>query len=384
MPELLSLLVLFAIGIPGWLAFNRLKLPGAPILGSMLAVGVFGIYGIGPGPLPAAFKAILQVVVGLFIGLRVSPDTRRQLRGMVPVAVLVSAWWLVTAFGVGLMLYGATPLDLKTALLGSTPGGISEMGLLALNFGADAPSVALLQFFRVTLVLIGVPVLGPKLYPLLERLSRRGTVARGQAAAVEHHSTVPEQRDTLGLAPVHAHDRPGPAAAPERSATGGIALYLRTFALAVAGGWMLEAVGFPSGGLVGSMLAVGAARLFGVRCANLPSDARAVAQVGLGGMIGMSFTAEMIRSFGTMIVPIVLLTGALLFNGFLLSVLVHRLTGWEPATCVLSTCAGGLTNISAVAEDLGGNPVHVTLLHVVRLISIVTVLPAAFAALFGM
>jgi hypothetical protein len=103
----------------------------------------------------------------------------------------------------------------------------------------------------------------------------------------------------------------------------------------------------------------------------------------LGGLIGLSFTAAMLSSMASMILPIVLLTSVMLLNGFILSILVHRLTGWEPATCVLSTCAGGLTNIGAVAEDLGGNPISVTFLHVIRVITIVTVLPAAFGAIFG-
>jgi hypothetical protein len=394
--QLTGLLILFAMGIPGWLVFNRLKLPGAPILGSMLVVGIFQVYGIGPATLPDWFKPVLQIVVGMFIGLRVRPDTRQQLRGMVPVALLVSAWWLSTALAAGYLLYAVTDLDIKTALLGSTPGGISEMGLMALSFGADAAIVALLQFFRVTIILVGVPLLGPKLYPLLHRLAGKGAraetspalVAQSIAAAMPAAAAELElsgNGETTSLAsslPGEGGNRTEDKWSDILNARS-VMLLVRTLAIATAGALLLEGIGFPAGGLVGAMLAVGAARMFGVECVSLPSDVRSVAQVGLGGLIGLSFTAAMLQSFGSMVVPILLLTTVLLFNGFVLSIFVHRLTGWAPATCVLSTCAGGLTNIGAVAEDLGGDPVQVTLLHVVRLISIVTVLPALFGIIFG-
>jgi membrane AbrB-like protein len=390
--ELLNLVLLVAIGVPGWLVFSRLKLPGAPILGSMAAVGISQIYGYAPGALPAWFKPGLQVVVGMFIGLRVRQDARKLLAGMVPVAILVSGWWLVAAFASGHLLYGFSQLDLRTALLGSTPGGISEMGLMALHFGADAASVALLQFFRVTLVLVVVPVFGPRLFALLVRLSGRRQIAREAAASDGAAGDVAAVGAACEVAPGSARrpmvDRPVkarqamPRPACARDWLGLATVYARTVGVAAIGGVLFEAVGFPAGGLVGSMLAVGALRMAGVACAGFPEDMRNVAQVGLGGLIGLSFTAAMVRSLGSMVLPVVLLTTTLLAFGFVLAVVMHRMTGWDISTCVLSTCAGGLTNISVIAEDFGADPVKVTLLHVVRLITIVAVLPPAFAALF--
>jgi len=387
MSELINLLLLFAIAVPGWLVFNKLKLPGAPILGAMLAVGISQIYGFGPGPLPTSFKPVLQIVVGMFIGLRVRPDARRLLAGMLPVAALVSAWWLVAALCAGYMLYNVTQLTLPTAMLGSTPGGISEMGLMALHFGADAPSVALLQFFRVTLVLVVVPIFGPRLYPLLERWSGRAAVS---ARAMPRRQAQPVATAAAAAAgAIHVAAPPAAAAAPcpgpgsgRVTAMPALLIYLRTLAAAALGGLALEATGFPAGGLVGAMLAVGALRICSIACASFPNDMRSLAQAGLGGLIGLSFTAEMVRSFSTMVLPVVMLTTTLLGFGFVLAMVMHRVTGWDIRTCVLSTCAGGLTNISSVADDLGADGVTVTLLHVVRLITIVAVLPPVFATLF--
>ena len=160
-------------------------------------------------------------------------------------------------------------------------------------------------------------------------------------------------------------------------------LYGRTIAVAALGGLALETAGFPAGGLVGSMLAVGALRAGGVACASFHENVRCLAQVGLGGLIGLGFSAVMLQSLALMVAPVVLLTTVMLSFGFALAILVHRMTGWDIRTCVLATCAGGLTQIGGVAEELGGNPVTVTILHVVRLITIVSVLPPVFSLLFS-
>lgn len=383
MAELGNLALLFAIGIPGWLLFRKLRMPGAPILGAMLAVGTFQIAGFGPGQLPAIFKPTLQIVVGMVIGLRVRPDIRHQLRGMLPVAALVSAWWLVVALGGGYLLFIATQLDLKTALLGSTPGGISEMSLLALHFGADAPAVALLQFFRVTLVLVGVPLTAPRLYPFLERLGGGGRYRKESVVApAPCASGGGGNGGGCNAGPTVAPPSRPPAAIPVAACPKWL-LYGRTIAVATLGGLALETAGFPAGGLVGSMLAVGALRAAGVACGSFHEDVRCLAQVGLGGLIGLGFSATMLQSLTLMVAPVILLTTVMLSFGFALAILVHRMTGWDIRTCVLATCAGGLTQIGAVAEELGGNPVTVTILHVVRLITIVSVLPPVFSLLFN-
>lgn len=129
------------------------------------------------------------------------------------------------------------------------------------------------------------------------------------------------------------------------------------------------------------MLGVGIARMAGVHCARLPMSVRSLAQVGLGGLIGLNFTFEMLRSFAGLAIPVLVLAAIMLLFGFLLAVAVKRLTGWNIRTCIISTCAGGLTQMTAASEDLGADPLTVTVLHVVRLITIVTVLPPLFALL---
>ncbi|MDP2873619.1 MAG: AbrB family transcriptional regulator [Bacillota bacterium] len=396
---------LFLLGIPGWLAFRALKVPAAPILGAMTLVGALRILGYSPPPTPEIMKPLLQIVCGMFIGLRVTTEIKRAFRRMMSLAIVVSVYWMVTALATGYLLYTVTSLDLATALLGSTPGGVSEMGLMAFSLGADPATVALMQFFRLVLVLVLVPLLHPLLGRLLatkpHTAAAAGAAALAAAGAPENPArtspataaSVPVSSAVAGAVSGNgelAAAEASPGAPQESRLAGGRggwstrgrlpkltvrAAHLRTLLLAAAGGLALNAVGFPAGGLVGAMIAVGIGRVLEWDCAGFPGDVRSIAQVGLGAIIGLSFSSEMVSSIARMALPVALLSVALFTNGCLLAVIIHRLTGWDIRTCLVATSAGGVTQMSIVADDMGADPVTVTLLHVVRIITIVAVLP---------
>lgn len=266
------------------------------------------------------------------------------------------------------------------------------MSLLALSLGGEPASVALLQFFRLASILLVVPWATP----LLCKRFVRGTGDKGislpESVLGFSRPAAPPSRDfrsrrlqALGVAfgrrspPLRgssAEEGPGAAAGAARFT---VALsYLRTLAIGFAAGLGLYSTGFPAGGMVGSMAAAMALQLRGLAYQPVPEVVKSWAQVGLGGLIGLNFSREMLASLVGMSGPVVLLTLAMLVNGFLLAACIQRLTRWDMETCVLSTCAAGLSQMSIVAEDLGGNPVIVTMFHLVRLVSILAVLPPVF------
>ena len=72
----------------------------------------------------------------------------------------------------------------------------------------------------------------------------------------------------------------------------------------------------------------------------------------------------------------------MLLCSVLIAELLHRMTGWDYTTCLLSASLGGLSQIAAVAGEMGADPLKVTLLQTVRLLSILLVLPVLFSLLF--
>lgn len=382
--------LLFALGFPGWFIFQALGVPAAALLGSMVSVAVFKGVGIGPPGAPQWIKPILQVLVGLFVGARFDRRTGQEIKKMALPACVVSAWWLGASFVTGYLLHSLTSLDLRTAFLGSTPGGIAEMSLLALSLGGEPASVALLQFFRLASILLVVPWATPLLCRRFVQGGGRGFGLPGSAGFIRPTSSPSRDLRSRGLKAlgtafgwrsascrgVGVGEGPGQGAGSVEFTV--VLSYLRTLAIGFAAGLGLYITGFPAGGMVGSMAAAMVLQLKGLACQPLPEAVKSWAQVGLGGLIGLNFSKEMLASLVGMAGPVVLLTFAMLVNGFLLAACIQRLTRRDMETCVLSTCAAGLSQMSVVAEDLGGNPVIVTIFHLVRLVSILAVLPPVF------
>lgn len=340
----LGFLHLFAIGIPGWLALRLVRLPAAPMMGAMLSSALFALKGLGLPGVPAGANLILQIVLGLFIGVRVTPEARLEFAGSAPVALLASAWWLSLPLGLGWMVTRWFGLDLSTSLLGTVPGGIAEMSLLALSLNADAALVAMMQFCRLAAVLVGMPFLSA----WINRRMGDQKPARPK----------PDCGPAVGKTP--AFTRRGMAAALVLAVLGGL-----------AGSW----AGLPAGAFVGAMAVTGIASVSGLRLCPLPAAFRTAAQVGLGGLIGLNVTPEVIGVFRAMLFPTLAVTVAMVAWGILLAFMVRRSTGWNLMTCLIATCPGGITQLASIADELGADPLRVSLLHLVRLFTIFLVLP---------
>lgn len=343
---------LFAVGIPGWLLLRFFHVPASAMMGAMVSAGFFAVRGWGVAEAPFGANLVLQVVLGLFIGVRVSREARGEFRKSAPVALLAGVWWLSLPLGLGWLVSRWFGLDLPTSLLGTVPGGIAEMSLLALTLNANAALVALMQFFRLASVLVGMPFLSAW---ISTRLQEDGKTGKESARLSD---------------PVPTGGNPA----------GETALAL---ALAVVGGLAGFAAGFPAGGFVGAMALTGIASAWGVKLRPLPAVFRTAGQVGLGALIGLNATPDILMVLWAMILPTLAVTVAMVAWGILLAFMVRKATGWNLMTCLIATCPGGITQLASIAEELGADPLRVSLLHLVRLFTIFLVLPPLITAILA-
>ncbi|HPA58968.1 MAG TPA: AbrB family transcriptional regulator [Synergistales bacterium] len=168
---------------------------------------------------------------------------------------------------------------------------------------------------------------------------------------------------------------PGPrsrAKEVQKFRTGGAGL---TLFIAVTGGVLFYMLRIPVGGFVGSMVFTAAAAGLGFPVCPLPLALRHAGQLGLGALIGLNATPETVSTLAEMFLTILGTTAAMLGWGIILAFIVQRVTRWNLMTCLLATCPGGITQLASISEDLGADPLKVSLLHMVRLFTIFVVLP---------
>lgn len=150
---------------------------------------------------------------------------------------------------------------------------------------------------------------------------------------------------------------------------------LYTLAVAFAGGYGGILLKIPAGALIGAMFAVGAFNMYTGK-GKIPGSFKTLSQIAVGGIIGLNFTVETLGSLKYLIAPALLLVLGLMLYCIFLGFIIHKLTGLDLITSLFSTSPGGLADTSIISDAYGADTPKVAMLHLVRLITVISLLPA--------
>lgn len=106
---------------------------------------------------PMNLRVVMQVLSGLVIGRRFTRSDVRALKTMFVPAIILVVSMLTINWIFGYIIASFSELDLVTALFVAAPGGVSNLALIAIDFGATMEHVALLQLFRFVFVVLAFP-----------------------------------------------------------------------------------------------------------------------------------------------------------------------------------------------------------------------------------
>ena len=157
MNSLGGLAIYLVIGLAGGLVGEKLKIPAGALVGSMVAVILFKMFAQVSWPVPRSFNFVLQVFLGVMVAASFHPAMLESF-SKIAVPVVVSTVVLVAA-GVALSLIFTRLglLDFPTAYLGTSPGGMGALIVLALDSNASPTIVTCFHFFRVVFIILTAP-----------------------------------------------------------------------------------------------------------------------------------------------------------------------------------------------------------------------------------
>ncbi|CAO3433793.1 AbrB family transcriptional regulator [Azospirillum doebereinerae] len=288
-------------------AFVAVGLPGATLIGPMLAAIVLGVGGAAI-ELPKRFSWLAQAVTGAVVArsLDVTVFHDVALHWIPMLAALTSM--LAGAVLVGLLLERSGRLPAGTALWGTMPGAAPAMIAMADDFGGDARYVAVMQYLRVLVVVM--------------MASMACNVALGGAPA----------------------GGPLPAApAPSACATAAMV------AVALLGGWLGTALRLPAGPLLGPILLGGGINMSGLMALDAPGWLIGIAFAIIGWTTGLRFRRKLLGELLASVPMMLLSTLALVVLSLGSAWLLHALTGKDLLTAYLATSPGGLDSMTVVA-----------------------------------
>ncbi len=148
---------LIAALVGAWV-LDRLDVPAGPLIGAMLAGAAINLFGFEANPLPDWARFVAFAAIGWLLGQQFTRDTVVELRAaIVPVLVVVVS--LLVAGALVAVVLHRIGLDVPTAFLAASPGGISQMAALAADSGANAPLVVTAHLVRVISVILTAPFL---------------------------------------------------------------------------------------------------------------------------------------------------------------------------------------------------------------------------------
>ena len=277
-------------------------------------------------------------VIGVTVGVTVQPSTLAALAGHWAPVLLITVATLALSLAAGSLLSRWTGLDRTTAALGMISGGASGITVVSEELGADARIVAVLQYLRILVIVLLMPVVVVVLFG-----GERARAARG-----------------VPLTPAEA-------------ATALVVLCV----LVAVGTWLGRRCRLPSPALLGPLLLTAPLAAFDVPGTDaVPGLVQAVAFAVLGASVGLRFTAETVRALRR-VLPVVcaLILGLLVANGAL-GMLLSALTGVSPLDGYLATTPGGVYVVLAVAAGSQADTTVVLAVQVLRLVVMLVAAPA--------
>lgn len=137
---------------------RRLRLPAGPLFGPMLLSGALHVTGLVTLPPPTLLVNFAQIVLGTVIGCRFLNTPARMVAMNVGYAVGATLIMLCITVAFAALVARLTGVQIAQAFLAYSPGGLTEMSLLALAMGAEVAYVSVAHVARIALVIFGAPL----------------------------------------------------------------------------------------------------------------------------------------------------------------------------------------------------------------------------------
>ncbi|MDV7198524.1 AbrB family transcriptional regulator [Rhodococcus kroppenstedtii] len=337
---------LTAVSVAGWVALDAAGLTAPSLFAALVVAVIFALTGLGPARVPRLGSMAAQGALAVTIGLMIDPDTLRSLGDNAIPAVLVGVATLVVSAGAGALLALNREVTAATGMLSLIAGGATGLVAAARELGGDERVVAVVQYLRVALVVVTMPLV----------------------------ITFAFHADTHAAA---ASDTAGPTY-PWWVALGFV---VAAVVVGIVVGRLLR---LPAPATLGPLLVSGACALSG-RPGDLdvPAEVLPVAFLIIGWQAGLAFTLQSLRSIGRLFPYAVALVVGVDVVCALFGWLLAELTGTSMLTGYLATTPGGLAAVLAVSASTGSDVTFVACVQLIRLVLMLIAAPVIATLLTG-
>ena len=317
------------------LLFTALRLPSPVLFGSLVGGMVHALTSRTELDVPPLLFRVGQALVGAVIGALVQLPTLVRLASDWPSVLLVTLGTLAISLAAGRLLALRRDVSPATGAFAMIAGGASGIVALARELGADDRVVTIVQYLRVLLVLLAMPLVTTVFF---HADAGGGTLPTGPTGWLPDLTFV---------------------------------------VVSVGVGLLLQrVVRAPATALLGPMLvamAVSASGVLGI--VAVPTALEQLGYALIGVRVGLRFTRASLRSIARLLPLATALIVLVIVACALLGTVLSRVTGVDPLTAYLATTPGGLFAVLATAADSGSDVTYVLAVQVIRVFAMLLFAP---------
>lgn len=345
MRQMTSGLKTFLLAASGGVLFYYLKIPLAWMLGPLSAVVIWAQIRKQKQSFPVSARNVALVVLGYLIGKAFTAAAATQILTQLHVMFLVTFLIILMSMILGYITHRQTGISFTTGMLGSVPGGFSQMVLMSEEMeDADVSIVSFMHTIRLLSVVFIVP------YLATQAAGGLGTPDASAGASVEAMITwLPIPPDALPV-----------------------------LIVSLAAALLSHKLNLPTPFLMGPILGAAALSLAGVHCPDLPSWLTILCQIAVGAYMGSKIELASLNNWRTLTVYTLLGVIAVIAVSLGVAFLLSHLYGYSNVTSFLSMAPGGIAEMSVTGIALGADLSVIASYQIFRLFFILLLTPLMF------
>jgi len=153
-----GILIYIGLGLIGGVVGLKFKIPAGSLIGAMLVIIAFKLITQMHWDVPKGFNFLLQVLLGIMVGATFQPAMIPVLKKIFFPMVTSTLTLVGTGILLSIIFTRLGILDAPSAYLGTSPGAMSALIVLALEGNTSPTLVVCFHFFRVVFVILTAPL----------------------------------------------------------------------------------------------------------------------------------------------------------------------------------------------------------------------------------
>ncbi|NLI14061.1 AbrB family transcriptional regulator [Pelotomaculum propionicicum] len=338
---LLQIVETILVSLTGGLLFRLLHLPLPWMLGSLTAVMLWRLAAGRNLLWPVKIRNCGLVILGYLMGSSFTIGTSLQIIKQLPAMLLATSSIILFSLVIGYITSRRTGISLATGIIGSVPGGLTQMVVLSEEIpGTDLTVVTFMQTLRLLSSVFIVPFL------VIHGLS--GNAQQAIAA------TMPSVNNTV----IQPHWN-----------------QLLFAFVAITAAWVAVKTRMPTPFLLGPLLGSAILVLIGFKAPYTPPFFVFISQLSIGAYLGLSINPTSLENWKKLLPYILGGSIAVVFFSLGIGLLLTRLHSLDLISAFLGTAPGGTTEMGLTAVLVGADVSLVTAYQMFRLLFILFIMP---------